>query len=339
MDECKFTWGGVLRIVFDSVNQSPAHLSEFYIDRDRSLVYRWLRDEAAPTSKLLPDIVRFVKESSVVAERLKLKTDMDAYINLSSLSEQVKNALIMEDDFEKYITAALRIALSERKKKQPAETAPRIVIPLLTIVFALLAALLGGLIWNILNHLFDWPFYMGGSGNEPTGILAFIWGITVGVPVIVFALLSLRMVKPASTMFTQRDRRLAVVFYSLAAGAAGFIFYNSGFRSFVEGFGYSYGLQEIVIVVVYAALLSILPFLSVFALLRFPKIAKGMLIVVLSAPVLLSVMSVWGTVLVNRPEGEVAQLRGFLVGLLLRLAMFTAVRTLFSELSTKVKGC
>lgn len=328
MDERKFTWGGVLRIVFDSLNQSPAHLAEFYIDRDRSLVYRWLRDEAAPTNKLLPDIVRFATECSVVAERVQLKDDMDAYIGSSSLSDQVKNVLTMEDDFEKYLTAVLRIALSERKKKQPAETTSRFVIPIVTIVFALLSALLGGLIWNLLNHLFDWSFYMGGSGNEPTGVLAFVWGLTAGIPVIVLALLSIRMAKPPSTMPIRRDWRLVVTVYSLAAGAAGFIFYNSGFRSFIEGFGYSYGLQEIIIVVVYSAEISILPFLSVFALLRFPIVDVKKLTIVLAAPVLLSVMSVFGTMLVNRPETEIAQLRGFLIGSLLRLSMFVAIRTL-----------
>jgi len=234
----------------------------------------------------------------------------------------------MEDDFEKYLTAVLRIALSERKKKQPAEATPHLVISLITIIFTLLAALLGGLIWNILNHLFDWAFYMGGSGNEPTGILAFIWGLTAGIPIIVFALLSIRMAKPQATKIVQCDWRLAVTFYSLATGTAGFIFYNSGFRSFVESFGYSYGLQEIVIVVIYAALLSILPFLSLLALLHFPKMAKGMLMIVLTAPILLSVISVLGTMLINRPEAEIAQLRGFLVGLLLKIAMFAAVRIL-----------
>ena len=327
MNEQKFTWGGVLKIVFDSISQSPARLAEFYIDRDRSLIYRWLRDEAAPTNKLLPDIVRFVNENSIVAEQLQLRTDMDAYINLSSLSDQIKNVLIMEEDFEKYLTAVLHMALLERKKKQPIETAPRIVIPLITIIFALLAAFLGGLIWNILNHLFDWSFYMGGSGNEPMGIPAFLWGLSVGIPVIVFALLSLRIIKAPSAAFTSCDWRLAIVVYSLATGVAGYIFYNSGFRVFVEGFGYSYGLQETIIVIIYAALLSIFPLLSVFALLGFPKMPKRMLFFVLTAPVLLSLLSVWGTTLVNRPEIEVAQLRGFLVGFFLRLAMFVAVRT------------
>jgi len=332
MDEHKFTWGGALRVVFDSISQSPARLAEFYIDRDRTLIYRWMRDEAAPTSKLLPDIIRFVMENSINAERISIKIKMDAYINTSTLGEQVKSVLTGEDDFEKYISAVLRIALVERKKKQSASPAPRLALSLVTIVFALLASLVGGLIWNILNHMFDWSFYMGGSGNEPEGVLAFVWGLTAGVPIIVFALLSLLTAKSSSAVFARCDWRLAAVLYSLVAGAAGFIFYNSGLRGFVEGSGYSYGLQETIIVIAYATILSVLPLLSILALLRFPKTARGLLLLtVFIAPVLVSVLSVLGTALVNLPETEVAQLRGFLVGILLRLAMFAAVRTILTE--------
>ena len=329
MEKLKFTWGGVLRVIFNSVSKSPAHLAEFYIDRDRTLVYRWMRDEAAPPYKLLPDIIRFVTESSISAERIMLRLEMDAYILSSSLSDEIKEGLSGEEDFEKYITGVLRMALAERRNKSPA-TPPRITVPLKSIIFALLAAVSGGLIWNVINHLLSLGFYMGGSGNEPIGTLAFVWGLTLGVPVIAFALLSLKA-KPTSPVNAPiYDWRLVAAIYSVAAGAVGFIFYNSGFRGFIEGLGYAYGLQEIIIVIVYSALLSFPPLLSVFALLRFQKTGWRLLATIIAAPVLISVLSVLGTALVDRPEPEVAQLRGFLVGLVLRLTMFIAVRIVLS---------
>jgi hypothetical protein len=171
---------------------------------------------------------------------------------------------------------------------------------------------------------------MGGSGNEPSGISAFVWGLTVGIPIIVFVLLSLRTVKPLSAPFAEFDWRLVGVLYALATGIAGLIFYTGGFRGFIEGYALSHGFQELIIVVVYAFLLSVLPLLAVLALLRFPKMSRSLLAVVLLAPIIVSVLSVAGTMLVDKPDLEVAQLRGFLVGLTLKLAMFAVVRTILA---------
>lgn len=331
--ERKFTSGGALRTVFDTVGKKVPVLAKFYIDRDPSLVYKWLRDEAVPPDKLLPEIVRFVLSHTDPVKhktkRVKLKSEMDAYIRSSTLCEEIQTILTGQEDFEKYIKDVLDIAVAESRKKLP-EDPPRLVLSLMTVALALLAALSGGFVWNILNHLFGWRFYMGGSGNEPAGVIAFLWGLTAGAPIIAFALLSIKMAKPSIAARSGYDWRFAVALYSLAAGAAGFIFYNSGFRSWIEGLGYAHGLQETVIVIAYAMLLSFLPMLSILTLLHFPKTQGVLLAAILTAPVLVSVLSVWGTVLINRPEAEVAQLRGFVVGLTLRLAMFAAVRTVLT---------
>ena len=336
MDEQKFTWGGALKVVFHSVGKSPAHLAEFYIDRDRTLVYRWMRDEAAPPEKLLPSIVRFVAENCVGAERVKLKAEMDAYIRKTALGSEIKDALAGEGDFEKYISGVLRIALAERRYRQaeaPAAT-PGAAVPLASIVYALLAALSGGLIWNLLNRLFGWLFYMGGSGNEPAGAPAFLWGLIMGAPIIAFALLSQMGAQPSHNPPAPRDWRLVAAAYPLAAGAAGFVFYNSGVRGYVEGFGYAYGMQEAIIVSAYAALLSFLPLLSILALLRFPHMGWRRFAAIVAAPVVASILCVLGTMIVGRPEPEVAQLRGFAVGLALRLSMFVAARAALAGVPT-----
>jgi len=246
------------------------------------------------------------------------------------LSGEIKKVLTEEGDFEKYLTAVMRIALLERKNKPPERTAQQLTISLAPIVFALLAAFSGGLLWNMLNHIFGWRFYMGGSDNEPAGISAFVWGLTVGVPIITFALLSLRTVKPPPAIFAKSGWWLVILIYPLVTGITGLFFYTSGFRGFVEGYAYPYGFQELIIVIVYALLLSVVPLMVVLALLRFPKMSRVMLAVILAAPVLVSALSVAWTMLVDRPDPEVAQLRGFLVGLTLKLAMFIAVRTVMA---------
>ena len=72
--------------------------------------------------------------------------------------------------------------------------------PVLATTCAFVAPTIGGLTWNVLCRAKGWPYHMGGSGNEPHGYHAFIWGILTLTPVIFLALLINR--KPLLTGWT-----------------------------------------------------------------------------------------------------------------------------------------
>ncbi|MDR0782539.1 MAG: hypothetical protein LBE83_02100 [Propionibacteriaceae bacterium] len=330
MEVVRFTWGGVLKVVFNAVARPPVDLARFYVDRDRTLIYRWLRDEAAPPPNRLGPIVRFVMDSTHEAERAKLRIEMNAYIEASTLEDPVKTALIEEGDFETYVAAVLRLALTERRKKPREDPPPtRLVVPLVTIVFALLAAISGGLIWNLVNHLASWGYYMGGSGNEPSGVAGLLWGLIIGLPIIICAELTLGFTKVTPETL-KLDQGLTVGLFSLATAVAGFIFYNSGIRGTIEGLALPYAAQELTIALTHATILSSLPLLTIFAAQGFRPRNPRLLILIFGLPVVVPGLAALGTALVGLPESEVAQLRGFVVGLLLRLSMFISTWTLLS---------
>lgn len=64
MSDHQVVFGDILKIVFDHIHESPRTLAEMYIDRDRSLVYKWLNHTALPTKKLIPGIVRFICDNT-----------------------------------------------------------------------------------------------------------------------------------------------------------------------------------------------------------------------------------------------------------------------------------
>lgn len=331
----KFTFGAVLQIVFKYLNVSPSVLAEFYIDRDRTLIYKWLHETATPSKKLVPGIIRFIKENSSEPTQIQIKTDVDEYISKSSLSKELKDTLINNENFENYLEDVLSIAIAESKslkttqdlsvapQKQIKE--PSRVVSIANIIFAILAGVTGGLLWNIVNNIFSWTYFMGGSGSEPYGLTAFIWGVVSMSPIVIFAVISLW--KESSVICFKEFKKISLIlFYSAAAGVGGLVFYNSGFRNFIESLNIGFGLQEIIIVFVYSLVLSFFPVLAVLLLMRLPKMKTLSFFGLEFFSAILCMLAVAITVVINRPESEIAQLRGFLVGFVLKLTMFISIR-------------
>ena len=74
--EEQFTFGVVLKIIFKYIQASPAVLAEQYVDRDRTLVYKWLRGASSPPKRLFPDIIRFVTENSSEPMRALIRAEI-----------------------------------------------------------------------------------------------------------------------------------------------------------------------------------------------------------------------------------------------------------------------
>jgi hypothetical protein len=123
MPVSKFTVGGVLQLLFLYINESPATLAEFYIDRDRTLVYKWLRDAAILPKKHVPDIIRFVRENSTQTVRLRIRNETDQFISESGLNATTKKTLLSNNDFDKYLEEVLYIAILEMKTKRLPQSA------------------------------------------------------------------------------------------------------------------------------------------------------------------------------------------------------------------------
>lgn len=194
------------------------------------------------------------------------------------------------------------------------------------LICGFLGVFVGGFLWNILNNLLGWPYYLGGHGNEPYGLSAFIWGSIVIFPVAFFAYLALS--KYVTTHWRPLWKApLAIALYTIFGGIGAVVFYNSGFRRFAEGQNLGYGAQELVIVSVWAFAISLLASLPVMI---FRSVFKDvlhiqMLLFQILLCVVMSFLAVVVSLFIRVPETQVAMIRGFLAGLGLRFGLFIGI--------------
>jgi hypothetical protein len=181
-------------------------------------------------------------------------------------------------------------------------------------VLAAGAAVTGSLLWNGLNRLLGLPYFMGRDNVTLRGAHALLWGIVTTVPIPL----------PLFLLVEARQRRTLVVRSIVLVAVtclAAWVFYTSGIRESVVPMNMSYSLQELLIVVICAASLS-MPSLLATAML----VSRGGLMprhgLLLILPTVAAPSAVAFTLIIDRPAVELVPVRGLAVGLALRLAMF-----------------
>lgn len=137
------------------------------------------------------------------------------------------------------------------------------------VVCFMVAPLIGGVAWNYLCKLVGWPFYMGGEGNEPRNMHAFIWGFVTVFPLVLFAVLVTGKRAVATRMhiikwFVSFDA-LTVLAYSSAVGIGAVVFYNMEVREFAFLIGAVPAFREIAVVVIWSSILSVFAGMYLFA--------------------------------------------------------------------------
>jgi len=317
----------LFKIAFSHINESPKTLAEFYIDRDRTLVYKWLNNTAMPSKKLIPGIVRFITDHAAASARVLIKSDFNRYIEASGIHREAIVLLISTVDFEDYLEEIFSYAIAEKKqewnkgieddkirKHQEKSTFP------VKLGLAIISAALGGLLWNILNRIAGWPFFMGGSANEPVGFTSAIWGFLTLLPVIILAIYVSENQLALFVSFKKRYVLLSVL-YSTAGAVGAFVFYSAGIRGLIENYQIGYFPQELIIAFIYALTISILPFMTLLLFHQKNKLTWRTLLYVLIPSVACTAI-VLLTALIGKPDLEISQLRGFLVGGALRSLMF-----------------
>ena len=337
-----FTPGTILKTLFLYTEENARFFARHKIYCDESLVYKWMRDDVPLPKQHIQAIVDFATEQISDTNRKEFRGKAELSLRQSPIGNQVKEAIVATEDFNEFLRLVLENSIAlrkaaklQKKKRDDIDGVPVSRTKTLTrlIVCALLAPLAGGAIWASVNRLLGLQYYMGGSGNEPTGGFSILWGVIAGAPIICFALLA-AFPGEVKDFPTPPKRFILIVLYSLLEGIGAFVFYNSGFRAAIEGLHFAYGAQELIIAFVYALLLSSLPVLALFTLrprirIRWRFILVGILVCAVAAS-----LTALGTWMIGRPEAEVSQLRGFAVALALRLCMFAMVYILLRQLNT-----
>jgi hypothetical protein len=217
--------------------------------------------------------------------------------------------------------------------------------PSLFIICAVSASIIEGLFWNILCKLKGWPYHMGGSGNEPHGFHAFIWGIITICPVIFLALLANR--KPylvnwiSFLKWILSTDFLLIILYGVFAGFSAVAFYDLGIRNFIESMHLGYAKQEMTIVLLWSSIISLSAYLSFLLLCFFPKIffnnIGDIFLPLLQIPfsVILSLLAVLFFLCVAPYVPGSDQLRGLFTGFALRFGLFCGIIVAITKLGYK----
>ena len=322
----------LLRISLTCTGLTPPELAAG-LDRERSSVYKWLSGKHQPKLSYLPQMVSLLLGHATAAQKIILRKQINDIVNHSSLPGEIKKTLLSDtdDDFS-FLQEVFTLALSDTPVRQPwthmkspSRPSEWVGRNALLIVIALTAAALGGILWNVTNLLFSWTYHTGGPNNEPYGLSAVLWGILSLTPVILLAEIYAKKPFPASNALVQLAAYLAV------GGLSALVFYSGGIRSFLESHVRSYEIREVIIVLLYAALISLPPYAALRVLGKTVQAGKATAIHIV-LPIGLSLMAVLLSFLIRRPEVEVAGIRGLLVGLLMRTGMFfAAARAIQSE--------
>jgi hypothetical protein len=283
------------------------------LQRERSLMYKWLSGSSVPPSSYLPLLVEVLLKHTTQAKRLLLAEDLRRVVREAEMPGALRDTLLGAESFEDLLRECLDLSLVP----DLAAAAPRELrsVPLgqwPVLLYALLAAVSGGLVWNALNCVFGWPYFMGSSGQGLRGWHALVWGVVTMAPI------------PAPLLLPgprqERSRMvLPAILFTLAGVASALLFYSSGIRETIEGLGLGYALREAILVTIFALILSIPPHLA--ALLAFRRRrGPARLMLLLLAPTAAALLGFLVTLLVDRPVSEVLQLRGLVVAFALRLA-------------------
>lgn len=288
------------------------------LGRERSLLYKWLSGSSIPSNSYYPDIARIVDEYSTQAQKVLLMDDLRRLVQKSKLTLPVKQALLEIEAPRSLIleiftictvnTPPIFVSEASSFREKPFR------IEVTVLIRALIAALLGGIIWNGLNRLLGWSYFMGTPKDSLRGIPSVVWGITTAVPIPTALFCSKKRINI-------KNKLLFICLYGLLEGIAAGGYFLAGLRPIIEQLHLSYIVQETIMVIWFSMLISVPPYLLVYAVF-FRGLAPSRLFFNVGLPIVGALVAFFLTLLIARPQPEVLQLRGFVVGFILRLAMF-----------------
>jgi len=203
--------------------------------------------------------------------------------------------------------------------------------PVLFLVCAVAAPVIGGLFWNVLCKLKNWPYHMGGSGNEPHGWHAFTWGIITIFPVVFLGVLVGRKLQIGNWSLLLKwlvsTDLLVIMLYTIFSGFGAIAFYDSGVRPFIEAMDLGYAKQEIAIVLLWSAIISTASYLAYLVLFPLHNTETTTVRLLLQIPfaVLLSALAVLFFLCVAAYTQAFDQLKGFAAGFALRFGLFCGI--------------
>lgn len=323
-----FVFKDVLKTVLaDTGLKASAFAAE--IGRERTLVYKWLSGVSAPSVAYFPRIVEIVERRAGMANRLILLQDLRKMAAESGLPREVRNSLLSLESAGELLGECLSICALERsdggERIRSAGGTP-VLSPFELLFRALLGAVAGGLLWNILNRMAGWAYFMGSPEDSLGGAAAFLWGSLTSAPIP----LALPFLFGHRAKRSVPEALVLIGTFTIAGGLAGLLYFSADLRRLATASGMAYAPRELLLVVAFSACLSFLPCLA--AQLAASRTAGLVnLLRVLWIPVAAAFGACLFTLLIDLPPAQVLQLRGFAVGLAMRIALFYCLFSLADD--------
>jgi len=208
------------------------------------------------------------------------------------------------------------------------------------LAFSILSPLAGGIVWQYLNKVNGWRFHLGGSGNEPHGVYAAIWGAITILPVVISVRLvtghsEINSIFAVAEWFVSRECALVSVCAILAALAAVIIYGGQsgvGLRSIITAKGWGYERTEQAMIVIWSGVLSAAPIIAILIFGGTAAPLKSMPHVLLyAAPAVVSIflcllaLSAYFGLYDYLNLDQKAQIRGLIAGFGLRFGLFWGI--------------
>lgn len=198
--------------------------------------------------------------------------------------------------------------------------------------YALVSAAAGGLVWNSICSL-SGPecSFVGGTGSEPHGTLAFIWPVAT-LSIVIMTLWTLNW---KYRFIKVQDQLLQYLAFLIGVTIASVLFYdlslfgNSGFRNYFDAINMPFVEKEFALVLIWSLLIALLGFLAM-GLVRIQRAYEVVGIRAIVLPLLeqvglcvgLTTFAVAFCVLVFPQESRFETARGIIAGLALRMSLF-----------------
>ncbi|MCL2337069.1 MAG: zinc ribbon domain-containing protein [Firmicutes bacterium] len=341
--EEQFTFAAALKIIFKYTQTPPAVLAEQYVDRDRTLVYKWLRGAVSPPKKLFPGIIKFVMEQSSEEMRTLMRSEMEQCLSETVLDMPLGKTTDREIGFTEYLENVFNLLAIEKARQKNGHSSVEQNQPEIHIAnehkipiwltypavkclgFLLLAAVTGEILWAIIAFVLRWPSTVGGPYNGALVFPAMLKGFLI-LPIIVFSIVSLRREYSFIRTLSKSQNMIVIFSYALTGGIAGVLLASPGLEGLVGRFLTTPVPQALFLVFIHGLVLSFLPLCVLWALFRFPRITTSAFLVMEFCPALLCVLAAWPVLFLGWfPEGRV-WLGGFFPALVLNISMYLSAR-------------
>jgi hypothetical protein len=185
-----FAFRNLFRRILDDTGLKASTVAR-ELQRERSLMYKWLSGSSVPPSSYVPLLVQVVMKHSSQAKRLILANSLRAIVRDAGLQVELRDTLLRAGSIVELLSECLDLSLTP----------------------------------NALNRILGWPYFMGSSGEALQGWRALVWGLVTMAPIPAPLLLlgpgtaRARRVLPA-VLFTLVGGVSALLFYSSGVRAA-----------------------------------------------------------------------------------------------------------------------